>query len=267
MALFSPHGRTALVTGGARRLGRAIAEALAGRGANVLLHHHSSGSDAAETVAALRALGVRAEPLQGDLADTGRLASFWGRALQVAPGGRIDILINSAAIFPEDSLSGFTPQELERTLRLNALAPLMLSRLFASSLITGEEGGGQVQAEPLPGATGVIVNLLDGRMSAPMRRHATYQASKRLLADFTRLLARELAPRIRVNGVAPGLVLPPLDMGDEERRRLQDLNLLGRWGEPQDVARAVLFLVENDFVTAQVLFIDGGGAAKECLDG
>jgi pteridine reductase len=264
MALFSPRGRTALVTGGAHRLGRAIAEALAGRGADVLLHYHSSGRDAAEAAAALRALGVRAETLQWDLAEIGRLASFWSRALEAAPGGRIDILINSAAVFPEDTLSGFTPQELERTLRLNTLAPLLLGRLFAASLGAGAAQGGQ---PPLPGASGVIVNLLDARMSAHMRRHATYQASKRLLADFTRLLARELAPRIRVNGVAPGLVLPPAELGTEARRRLQELNLLGRWGEPQDVARAVLFLVENDFVTGQVLFIDGGGSIKECLDG
>jgi pteridine reductase len=265
MALISPRGRTALVTGGARRLGRAIAEALAGAGADVLLHYRSSGKEAGEAAAALRALGVRAEAVQADLADTGRLETFWDRALESSPAGRIDILVNSAAIFPEDTLSGFTPPELERSLNVNALAPLLLSRLFASSL-RARAVDGALEA-PLPGAAGVIVNLLDGRMSAPMRRHATYQASKRLLADFTRLLARELAPRVRVNGVAPGLVLPPAGLADEARLRLQDLNLLGRWGEPQDVARAVLFLVENDFVTGQVLFVDGGGAVKECLDG
>jgi pteridine reductase len=268
MALFSPRGRTALVTGAARRLGRAIAEELAGAGADILLHYHASGREAGQTAVALRALGVRAETVQGDLAETGRLASFWGRALQAAPRGRIEILVNSAAVFPEDTLNEFTPQELEGTLRVNALAPLVLSRLFASSLESGEaETGQDLRPAPLPGAAGVIVNLLDGRMSGHMRRHATYQASKRLLADFTRLLAREVAPRIRVNGVAPGLVLPPAGLGEEARRRLQDLNLLGRWGEPRDVARAVLFLVESDFVTGQVLFIDGGGSVKECLDG
>jgi pteridine reductase len=251
MAVFTSRGRTALVTGGAHRLGRAIAEALAGQGADILLHYHSSREQAAEAVAALRTLGVRAEAIGADLADPGRLEGFWSRALEAAPGGRIDILVNSAAIFPEDTLSGFTPQQLERSMRVNALAPLLLSRLFASALQ----------------ANGVIVNLLDGRMTGYMRRHASYQASKRLLADFTRLLARELAPRVRVNAVAPGLVLPPAGMGGEVQRRLQELNLLGRWGEPQDVARAVVFLVESDFVTGQVLYIDGGGAVMECLHG
>jgi NAD(P)-dependent dehydrogenase (short-subunit alcohol dehydrogenase family) len=251
MALISPRGRTALVTGAARRVGRAIAEALAREGADILLHYRGSRDEAEGAAEALRALGVRAALVQADLADPSGLEAFWDRALAAAPGGRIDILINSASIFPEDTLSGFSAQELERSLRVNALAPLLLSRLFATSLES----------------SGVIVNLVDARMSAPMRRHASYQASKLLLADFTRLLARELAPRVRVNAVAPGMVLPPEGLREEARRRLAELNLLRRWGEPQDVARAVLFLVENDFVTGQLLYVDGGGTVKECFDG
>ena len=251
MALISPRGRTALVTGAARRVGRAIAEALAREGADILLHYRGSREEAEGAARSLRAQGVRAALVQADLADASGLEAFWGRALSAAPGGRIDILINSASIFPEDTLSGFSVQELEGSLRVNALAPLLLSRLFAASLES----------------SGVIVNMVDARMSAPMRRHASYQASKLLLADFTRLLARELAPRVRVNAVAPGLILPPEDLGEEARRRLQKLNLLRRWGDPQDVARAVLFLVENDFVTGQLLYVDGGGTVKECFDG
>jgi NAD(P)-dependent dehydrogenase (short-subunit alcohol dehydrogenase family) len=251
MAIFSPRGRTALVTGGARRVGRAIAEALAREGADILLHYRESRGEAEEAASALRASGARAELVQADLADPPGLEAFWARALAAAPRGRIEILVNSASIFPEDTLSSFSFQELERSLRVNALAPLLLSRQFAASLES----------------SGVIVNLVDARMSAPMRRHASYQASKLLLADLTRLLARELAPRVRVNAVAPGLVLPPEGLGEEARRRLQKLNLLGRWGEPHDVARAVLFLVENDFVTGQLLYIDGGGTVMECLNG
>jgi len=254
----SLRGRTALVTGAARRLGRAIAEALAREGADILVHYGHSAGEAEQTAAGLRALGVRSWTLGADLGDPAQAEALWDEAR--ARAGSIDILVNSASSFPEDTLAGFTPAGLETSLRVNALAPVLLARRFAAT----PAAAGQAGEKP---ADRVIVNLLDSRALGRMRRHFSYQMSKRFLADFTRLLALELAPAVRVNAVAPGMILPPPGLGEEARRRLAATNLLARWGEPADVARAVLFLAGNDFITGQVLFVDGGGALKESLFG
>jgi NAD(P)-dependent dehydrogenase (short-subunit alcohol dehydrogenase family) len=251
-------GRTALVTGAAWRLGRAIAEALAREGADILVHYGHSAGEAEQTAAGLRALGVRSWTLGADLGDPAQAEALWDEAR--ARAGSIDILVNSASSFPEDTLAGFTPAGLETSLRVNALAPVLLARRFAAT----PAAAGQAGEKP---ADRVIVNLLDSRALGRMRRHFSYQMSKRFLADFTRLLALELAPAVRVNAVAPGMILPPPGLGEEARRRLAATNLLARWGEPADVARAVLFLAGNDFITGQVLFVDGGGALKESLFG
>lgn len=237
-------GRTALVTGGAHRLGRAVAEALAERGAGVVVHYHSSAVEAERAVAAIHRYGVHAAAIRADLADPAQVETLWSEA-QMAAQGRIEFLVNCAAVFPADDLAGLEPETLNQTLRLNTIAPLLLSRLLAAQQVSGS-----------------IVHILDARMDAPLRRHVSYGLSKQLLADLTRLMALEYAPRVRVNAVAPGLILPPPGMGAAERDRLARMNLLQRWGEPGDIARAVLYLVESPFVTGQVLYVDGGGALK-----
>jgi NAD(P)-dependent dehydrogenase (short-subunit alcohol dehydrogenase family) len=256
MGLYGLKGKAALVTGGARRLGRAVAEALAREGADVVVHYRRSAAEAESAAAALRALGVQAWTVAADLADPAQADALWERAEGLAGRGRLAVLVNSASVFPEDTLAGFTVGGLEQSVRVNALAPVLLCRRFAAAL--------SAAARPEGGA---IVNLLDSRMLGRMKAHLTYQLSKRLLADFTRLLAVELAPAVRVNAVAPGMVLPPPGLSEGRLRRLAATNLLGRWGEPADVARAVLFLVQNDFLTGEVLFVDGGGAVKESLYG
>jgi len=254
--------RTALVTGGAHRVGKAIAEELAREGADILVHFGSSRVEAGQTVAGLRSLGVRAWALQADLSDPARAEALWGQAEALCGAGRIDILVNSASTFPEDTLAGLTAAGLESSLRVNALSPLFLARRFAAAgaEAPGTQAGAGVRDR-------VIVNLLDSRMLGRMRSHVSYQLGKRLLGDFTRLLALELAPAVRVNAVAPGMILPPAGLRAEVRARLAATNLLGRWGAPADVGRAVLFLAQNDFITGQVLFVDGGGAVKESLFG
>ncbi len=246
-------GRTALVTGAARRLGRAVAGALAREGADLLLHYGASAAEAERAAAELRGLGVRAWTLGADLADPGQAEALWEQAR--ARAGSIDILVNSASVFPEDTLADFTAGGLEAAMRVNALAPLLLARRFASRGDYPED------------RDRVIVNLLDSRALGRMRAHFSYQISKRLLGDFTRLLALELAPAVRVNAVAPGMILPPEGLEEGRRARLAATNLLGRWGRPEDVARAVLFLAASPFVTGQVLYVDGGGAVKESLFG
>jgi NAD(P)-dependent dehydrogenase (short-subunit alcohol dehydrogenase family) len=246
-------GRTALVTGAARRLGRAIAEALAREGADIVVHFGHSAEQAEQAAAGLHALGVRSWTVRADLGDPGQAEALWDQAR--ARAGSIDILVNSASSFAEDTLGDFTAGGMEASLRVNALAPVLLSRRFAVG--SGTEGP----------ADRVIVNLLDSRAVGRMRRHLSYQASKRLLADFTRLLALELAPAVRVNAVAPGMILPPEGLDPQRQARLAATNLLGRWGKPEDVARAVVFLAASDFITGQVLYVDGGGAVKESLFG
>jgi pteridine reductase len=255
LAMSSLRGRTALVTGAARRLGRAIAAALAREGADVLVHYGNSAAEAEQTAAELRALGVRSWTLRAELGDPGQAEALWDQAC--ARAGAIDILVNSASAFPEDTLANFTAAGLEAAMRVNALAPVLLSRRFAAA--GGRAGGGPQDR--------VIVNLLDSRAQGRLRAHFSYQASKRLLGDFTRLLALELAPAVRVNAVAPGMILPPPGLDPQRQARLAATNLLGRWGEPEDVARAVLFLASSRFVTGQVLYVDGGGAVKESLFG
>jgi pteridine reductase len=252
-------GRTALVTGAARRLGRAIADALALEGADVLVHYGHSAEEAEQAACDLRARGVRSWAVRADLADPRQVEALWEQAR--ARAGGIDILVNSASSFPRDSLADFTPEGLETSLRVNTLAPVLLARLFAAGAEEGAAaGGGRAQDR-------VIVNLLDSRALGRMRAHFSYQAGKRLLGDFTRLLALELAPAVRVNAVAPGMILPPEGLDPQLKARLAATNLLGRWGKPEDVARAVLFLACSDFVTGQVLYVDGGGAVKESLFG
>jgi len=232
-------GRTALVTGAGRRLGAALALALARAGANVVVHYHRSGDEAARVAEMVSALGCRSWLLRADLERPEEADSVIGRALQLA--GQLDILINNASIFPADTLAGMTAEALAHNVNVNALAPFLVGRRFC--------------AQGLPG---VIVNLLDARIADYDREHASYHISKRMLFTLTRMMAVEFAPRVRVNAVAPGLILPPEGQGVDYLERLAHTNPLNAYGSPEDVTEAALFLVRGDFVTGQVLFVDGG---------
>lgn len=242
-------GQVALVTGGALRLGRAIARGLAADGADVVIHYGAS-SEAAQALAdQLRAEGVRAFTVQADLAAADGVDGLVERA--VAHAGRLDLLINSASIFPAGSLAELDPGALVENLQVNAWAPLMLARDLASL-----------------GRPAQVVNLLDTRIAAPTDpEHLAYYLSKRTLADITRLLALELAPGIRVNGVAPGAVLAPADAPPGFLDGLAAGLPLGRAGEVGDIVRAVRFLVHSPFVTGQVIFVDGGQHLQGSLHG
>ncbi len=250
MAEGALDGQIALITGAAKRIGRAIALGLAEEGVEVIVHYNSSESEAEELVALLRRRGRQAWKLQGALEDGARLEDLWLRAKEAASQQHISILVNNASIFPADSLAAFNAEELQRNLNINALAPLELIRLFAAQ-----------------GTNGSVVNLLDSRIGGYMRRHVSYSLSKRMLFSLTRMLALELAPAIRINAVAPGMIVPPEGQSREELERLAARAPLGRWGEPGDVARAVVFLIKNDFLTGQVLHVDGGAFLKENLYG
>jgi len=231
-------GVTALVTGGARRVGRAITLGLASAGCNVVIHHGSSSDEAQETATEARALGVAATVIQVDLASDAK--SVFAAAADLAP---IRILVNSAGVFPKDTLSAFSSEAWQEAMAVNALAPVVLTRDFAAQV--GEEGG-------------VVINVTDWRTERPYLEHFSYTLSKGALDTFTRAAAVALAPKIRVNAVALGAILPPPGKDAEYLRRLATDIPLQRTGGTEPVVDAVLALVRNEFITGEILRVDGG---------
>lgn len=236
-------GGVALVTGAAKRIGRAIALGLAEAGADVVVHYRTAEAQAEELCARIEALGRRAWRVRADLSSPAEAESLFARTLETA--GPVAVLVNNASIFPEDTVLDFTPEQLHECVNVHAVAPLLLSRRFAAQ-----------------GRPGCIVNLLDARVQDYDRIHASYHLSKRMLLSLTSVLALELAPAVRVNGVAPGLILAPEGKPEGYLERLAHTNPLQTWGNPEDIAKAVLFLVENRFVTGQVIYVDGGRHLK-----
>jgi len=232
-------GKTALVTGAAKRLGAATALALARHGVNVVVHYRSSASEAEDVAAAIRRLGPKAWTCGADFADGAQAAGLFEQARGLA--GPVDFLVNNASIFPTGALAGFAPEELHANIDVNALAPLLLAREFASQ-----------------GREGAIVSFLDARIVDYDHEHVPYHLSKRMLLSLTRMMALDLAPRIRVNAVAPGLILPPEGEDAAYLERLAPTAPLHRHGDAEHVTEAVLFLLRNDYITGQVVFVDGG---------
>jgi NAD(P)-dependent dehydrogenase (short-subunit alcohol dehydrogenase family) len=239
MPLANITGHTALVTGAARRLGRAIALALAHEGANVVLHYRSSREEAEALRGELADLGVCAWTVQADLADEEAAALLIPRAWDL--GGALDILVNNAADFPPSTLENVTRRDLERQIAVAAWAPFVLCRELAR------------RAE-----RGMIVNLLDSRMTGEDWSHVAYLWAKQLLVHMTAHLALAYAPDFTVNGVAPGLILPPAGRDESYLDALADTVPLRRHGYPEDIAAAVIFLLKSSFITGEVIFVDGG---------
>jgi NAD(P)-dependent dehydrogenase (short-subunit alcohol dehydrogenase family) len=234
-------GTRALVTGAARRVGRAIALGLAGAGCDLVVHYGSAEAGAQATAAEARALGVRALTVQADLADAGAAARLMSQAAAAAP---IQVLVNSAAVFPDDTLAGITPEQWDHTLAVNLRAPVLLTRAFAAALPEGLEGA--------------VVNVTDWRTGRPYRDHFSYTVAKGGLDTFTLAAAEALAPRIRVNAVALGAIVPPAGRGSEYLKALAREIPAGQPGGTDPVVAAVLFLLRNPFVTGEILRVDGG---------
>jgi hypothetical protein len=232
-------GLAALVTGAALRLGRATALALAGEGVNVIVHYHASAKEAVALCDELRALGVKAWSIEADFSRPQEAEALIGRAVKEA--GRVDILINNAAVFPKGSLSDMTLDELNHNITVNAWAPFVLSRCFAKLSPTGK-----------------IINMLDTRLKGPDATRAAYHISKHLFALLTRLTAVEFAPGVSVNAVAPGLVLAPSGSEEGYLEGLCAELPLKRAGNAKDVTAAILYLLKSSFVTGQVIYVDGG---------
>ena len=237
-------GRSALVTGGARRVGAAIARRLHAAGANVLLHYRDSEAEAAKLEAELNA----ARPKSAARVKAELLAPIAPRALVSAAReafGRLDVLVNNASSFFPVEVGAIEPSHWEELLGSNLRAPLFICQEAAPRL--AEHGG-------------CIVNIVDIHAERPLKGYAVYSIAKAGLAALTRSLAVELAPRVRVNGVAPGAITWPEDGQFEpaERERILATTPLGRIGAPEDIAQAVHFLACAPYVTGQVIAVDGG---------
>jgi len=227
------------VTGAARRIGRAVSLALAASGSNVVVHYSRSAPDAEALVAELSRLGVRASAVPADLGEPDEAEALIARAEERA--GRLDVLVNNASVFAPETLDQAALDHLERSVKVNAWAPFVLTRAFARRFGQGR-----------------VVNLLDTRVAGLDLAHVGYILGKQLLAVLTRMTAVAYAPGLTVNAVAPGLILPPPGQDEAYLARLARDLPLKRHGSAEDVARAVLFLLESDFVTGQVVFVDGG---------
>lgn len=230
----------ALVTGGGKRIGRAICLTLARAGFDIVVHYRSS-EDAAQAVAEeVRALGRQAETVQGDLSDEAQVRRIVPDA--VAAIGPLGVLVNNASVFEDDRVGSLERETWDVHMETNLRAPIVLAEAFA-----GQAGDGAC-----------IVNLLDQRVLKPDPRFISYALSRNGLWWATRTLAQALAPRIRVNGVGPGPTLASIHQTDEEFAAEAAATLLQRPGSPEAVAEAVRWLVEADLVTGQMIAVDAG---------
>ena len=236
----------ALVTGAARRVGRCIAETLSGRGYRMVMHANRSIESARELAQTMSDAGPQAIALSADLTDERALAEMIRRAHDHF--GRIDVLVNSAAVWEPLPLEQVTAADVRRHLEVNTVATFVCCQRVGL-IMAGQPAGG------------AIVNLGDWAIARPYPGYAAYFPSKGAIPALTRSMAVELAsrnPRVRVNAILPGPVMLPADMPADERTAAIAGTLVKREGHPRHVADAVVFLVENDFVTGVCLPVDGG---------
>jgi len=234
--------RIALVTGGARRVGRAIVVELARAGFEVQFTYHQSEVEAKKVLAALQYKGWPGQAIQADLTDPAVVAHVAGQIRQQF--GRLDVLVNNAALYLPGSLAEFQPAEAQRMWALNVQAPVLLC---------------QKLADLLRQSRGQVINMCDLLAEKPWPQYLAYCATKAALANATLSLARELAPEVTVNGIAPGVVDWPDHFPMEDREKYLKRVPLARAGTPQDVANLVKFLAQpHSYITGQIFRLDGG---------
>jgi pteridine reductase len=239
--------KVALITGsGKRRVGWYVAEALAARGFALVIHYHRSASAAAETVTHFQAQGAEVFAVQADLADESAVKNMVDQTLQQF--GRIDVLVNCASIWEAKPLEDVTAEDVRRNFEVNVLGTFLCSQLAGLAMVRQEEGG-------------CIVNFDDWAEVRPYLNYVAYFASKGAIPGLTRCLAVELGtrnPRVRVNCILPGPVLFQPDLPHAEKQQAIHATLTQREGSPVNIAQAVVYLIENDFVTGSSLVVDGG---------
>lgn len=236
-------GKTALITGSAKRLGKAIALALAQHGVNIILHYHLSQEHAEQLANDIEHKGVKADLVQEDLGTLQNADALMQKAIQC--NGTVDFLINNASIFPESTIASASLKELNFSAQVNAYAPLLISRSFFRQ-----------------SGKGAIINMLDTKVVSSDDRHFAYWMSKQTLYALTKQMARLFAPHVRVNGIAPGLILPPQGKDHTFLENASHRNVLHTYGDIRDISETVIYLLKMNFITGQVLFVDGGEHLK-----
>ncbi len=232
----------ALITGAARRIGRAIAADLAAGGWSVAIHYRDGREDAEGLAAEIRGLGGQAITLEGDLADPTDIAELLPRC--IADLGAPTCLVNNASLFEFDDIATLSADGLSRHLAVNLTAPILLSQAFAVHLPARQAGA--------------IINIIDQRAWASTPEYFSYSLSKSALWSATRMLAQGLSPRIRVNGIGPGPTLANIHQNAEDFAAEAAATLLARRTTPQDIARAVRFILDAPAMTGQMIALDGG---------
>jgi NAD(P)-dependent dehydrogenase (short-subunit alcohol dehydrogenase family) len=235
-------GNVAIVTGGAVRLGRAISLALANEGAAVFIHYNRSAGPAEALRDEIISTGGVAVTGSGDLSDPHRAADIIAEASDAL--GPVSILVNSASGFPTDSIANITVENWQSTMNLSLGSPLFLTKAFADQVASDRSGA--------------VVNITDIKTMRPYREHLSYMLAKGGIDTLTRASALALAPNIRVNAVALGVILPPPGEGEDYVNALAADLPLKHAGGSQVVADAVVFLVRNDFITGEIVHLDGG---------
>lgn len=238
--MTTPRSPLAIVTGAAHRLGKSLALALARRGYAILLHYHRADSLAAQTAAEIEALGVPVYPVRADLTDPAQV-DFLFSAVDNLPHP-LEVLVNSAAVMTRGNVRDLPLTDWNAALDLNLRAPFLMAQRAAQRMRAG----------------GLIVNITDVGARKTWSAYPAYTVSKAALESLTRVLARALAPDIRVNAVAPGLVLPAADMSPEAWQTLTEKMPLRRTARPEEIAAALDFLLDNRFVTGETITVDGG---------
>ncbi len=233
-------GKIALITGASKRIGRALAIALAEEGVNIVAHDRASlETDIVKVCGEITGCGAKSWHVSADLEKPEEYGTLISRAVNAA--GSLDILINNASIFRPSTIMDMAWGDIASHLHVNAWAPFVLSREFARIARRGK-----------------IINLLDTNIVGADRTHVAYILSKKMLASLTSMCALEFSPDITINGVAPGLILPPAGKDEAYLQNLSKTLPLRRHGAARDIADAVLYLLKSDFVTGQVIYVDGG---------
>lgn len=242
-------GKTALITGASKRIGRQIALALGRHGMNIVLHYHKSETEAHELREELVEQGLQAWTVQADFRDPAQSEGLLDRALPLC-GGQLDLLVNNASDFDRSRVGQLDFEALVQSMAINAWAPFALARDFCVKIGRGK-----------------IINLIDSRVDDYDFRHAGYILAKTALHKMTEMLALQYAPQVAINGIMPGLILPPPDQDQAYLEGLTDTVPLQRHGDPEDVAEAAVFLARSTFLTGTLIYVDGGRHLKEYAHG
>jgi len=240
-------GKTAVITGSSGRLGGFIAKSLAQAGCNCICHYNQNAAQAEEVCEQIRQLSVKALAVQADLTRQEQVEALFEKAVDF---GAPQVLINSAAVFLRQPLAEVNSEECQRVLNLNLTASILTSRAFAK-IINVKFGDTETVA-------GKIINIADVSGIRPWAEYVVYSASKAGLIGATKSLAKELAPSICVNAVAPGIVTWPEEFSEEQKKQQIKFIPVGRIAEVGDITGAIIFLLKNNYITGQVLNVNGG---------